>query len=81
MQTSLQVALNPLDKAVGLPCLSPEWNGDSLTKMVQLQSTAADGIEDGGIVHQLVPQALLHGPEEEVRVRGRPAGEAVAITG
>ncbi len=81
MQSSLKVTLDPVDKAVGCPCLSPERNGDRLPKVVQLQSTAANGIEDGGIVDHTIVDTSLPGPEEQVSVCGCPVGGEGGVRG
>ena len=62
VQSSFQVTLNLVQKRVRFPCLSPERYGDRLTKMVQLQTAAADSGEYGSIVDHLF---ILYTPHNQ----------------
>ena len=73
MKPMLQVGFNLVDKAIWFPRFSPEWNGDGLSEVVELQSTASNGIHDRGIVYDSVLDTKLHSSKDQVSVGSRPA--------
>ena len=75
MKSTLQVSFNLIKEAVRFPRLVPEWNGDCLSKVVQLQSTAAYGVHDGCIVDDSVLDTQLNGTKNQISVSGSTAGE------
>lgn len=69
MKPAIPVDLNFVVEAVRLPGVRPVRNRNGLTEPVQLQTATTDGVHDGRIVHHLKSDALLLGPDDEVRVR------------
>ena len=77
MKSALQICFNLVKEAVRFPRLMPEWNGDRLSKVVQLQSTAANGIHDGSIVDHCVLDTQLNSTENQISVGGSTAGDKI----
>lgn len=70
MKATISIDLDFVVEAVRLPGVRPVRNRDGLPKPVQLETAATDGVHDGRIVHHLESDALLLGPDDEVRVGG-----------
>ena len=77
MKSALQICFNLVKEAVRFPRFIPEWNGDCLSKVVQLQSTAANSVHDGGIVDHSVLDTQLNSTENQISVGGSTAGDKI----
>ena len=76
MLTAGQIGVNPLDKAVWPPGVGPERDGNGLSVAVELETAAADGRHDTGIVHHAAGHASLAGTQHQVVVCG--GGERIS---
>ena len=79
MKSMLQISFNLVEEAVRFPCPIPEWNGDCLPKVVELESTASNGIHDGGIVDDSVLDPQLNSTEDQICVGRSTASERDCI--
>lgn len=53
MHSKIGILFDPIVETVGFPRLGEEDQGDSLAKVVELQTTCSYGIHDGCIVNNL----------------------------
>ena len=46
MQSKIDVLLDSVVKTVWFPCICEEYEGDGLTKVIELETASSDGVHD-----------------------------------
>lgn len=73
MQAYGEVFLYTPVPGVGLPCFGEEWQGHSLSEIVELQAAHTDGVHDRRVVDDSDADAECSSTQDYISVSSRPS--------
>ena len=70
MQSEIDVLLDSVVKAVRFPCVCEEYEGDGLTKVIELETASSDGVHNRGIMNDPGGDVQCPCTKDDICMRG-----------